>query len=173
LQLGTDRLLLRPLAAGDAPGLLNVFGDPKVMAAFGEPPFGEAEMQRWLQRRLDQWATHGYGLFAVVLKESGRLIGDCGLEHLQIEGEDVVELGYDIASACWNRGLATEAATAVLAFAFRELNLPEVVSLIRTGNAGSRRVAEKAGLAFRGDITHEGIAYWLLGLSVSPGTASA
>jgi RimJ/RimL family protein N-acetyltransferase len=160
------------MSPDDAPALLSVFGDPRVMAAFGEKPFGPAEAEGWLQRRLDHWASHGYGLFAVILKEAGALIGDCGLENLELEGGPVVELGYDIASAYWDRGLATEAATAVLNFGLGELRLPEVVSLIRTGNLRSRRVAEKVGLSFLRELTHEGTQYWLFGLAAPEGPSA-
>lgn len=160
-QLETERLLLRPLVPGDAPGLLDVLGDPKVMAAFGEQPFGPLEVERWLQTRLDHWRRYGVGLFAITLNDSDEAIGDCGLEHMELDGSDAVEMGYDLASAYWNRGLATEAAKAVLDFAANDLKLAEVVSMIRVGNQASRRVAEKAGMALTRDIRHAGIDYWL------------
>jgi ribosomal-protein-alanine N-acetyltransferase len=134
------------------------------MAAFAEPPFGEPEMQRWLERRLDHWSRFGYGLFALVLKETGELVGDCGLENMDIDGTTAVELGYDLAARFWNRGLATEAARAVLAFALQEPGLGEVVSLIRKGNRASTRVAEKVGMSWQRDLNRDGIEYWLFGL---------
>ncbi len=80
-QLETERLLLRPMLETDLDALLLIFTDPNVMAAFSHPPFTREQMQRWLQRNLDHQNQFGYGLFSVILKESGELIGDCGLEQ--------------------------------------------------------------------------------------------
>src|SRR5262245_6354402 len=126
----TTRLLLRPMEAGDHVGLLATFGDPKVMAAFAVEPFGELEMKRWVTRNLEHQQRHGYGLFSVIHKADQALIGDCGLEHRDIEGAAEVELGYDIRSDYWNRGLATEAASAVRDYAFEEVGCTRLVSLI-------------------------------------------
>ena len=107
--LETARLQLRPMTPDDLDALLRIFTDPSVMAAFSTPPFDRAQMQRWLQRNLEHQAEHGYGLFALILKETGELIGDCGLEHMQVDGVSQAELGYDLRSDYWHRGLATEA----------------------------------------------------------------
>ena len=138
--------MLRPMVAGDLDGLLEIFGDPAVMAAFDETPFDREHMSRWLERNLEQQREHGFGPLAVCPKVDGRLIGDCGLELMEVDGEQVAELGYDLRSDCWNQGYATEAACAVRDHAFTTLRLPRLVSLIRPGNAASARVAEKTGL---------------------------
>jgi RimJ/RimL family protein N-acetyltransferase len=143
--LEIDRLILREMRTEDADDLLAIFGDRRVMAAFEISPFDRAQMERWVQRNLDHQRQHGYGLFSVILKENGLLVGDCGLEQIDIG----VELGYDFRSDYWNRGLATEAAGAVRDFAFGDLGLPRLVSLIRAGNGASRRVAEKGRNALR------------------------
>src|SRR4029453_13170733 len=101
-------------------------------------------MQGWLQRNLDHKQQYGYGLFSILLKETGELIGDCGLEKMEREG--AAELGYDFRSDFWNQGYATEAALAVREYAFDVLDLPQLISLIRVGNLASKRVAEKAGI---------------------------
>jgi [ribosomal protein S5]-alanine N-acetyltransferase len=157
-QLETKRLLLRPMLAADLDALLLIFTDPKVMAAFNHPPFTREQMQRWLDRNLDHQREFGYGLFSVILKESGELIGDCGLE--QMEDQGAAELGYDFRSDVWNQGYATEAACAVREYAFNVLNLPRLISLIRVGNLSSKRVAEKAGLTLAEEITRYETRYW-------------
>ena len=144
--LETERLWLRPMVAADLDDLLGIFGDPAVMAAFREPPLDREQVHSWLERNLDHQREHGYGLFAVCLKTDDRLIGDCGLELMEVSGERVVELGYDFRSDCWNRGYATEAACAVRDFAFGTLRLPRLVSLIQPCNPASERVAQKVGL---------------------------
>jgi ribosomal-protein-alanine N-acetyltransferase len=142
----------------DANALLEVFADPVVMASFpGTPPFGLMRMKAWVARNLSHQNEHGYGLFSVVHKLDGILIGDCGLERMEIG----VELGYDLRRDYWGRGLATEAATAVRDFAFTTLGLDRVVSLIRAGNDRSRRVAEKIGMSLVEEIERNGATYWL------------
>lgn len=162
IQLETERLLLRPMLESDFDALHRIFTDAKVMAAFNHPPFTREQMQRWLQRNLDHQKEYGYGLFSVLLKETGELIGDCGLE--QMEDMHAAELGYDFHSDVWNQGYATEAAIAVRDYAFDTLRLPQLISLIRVGNLASRRVAEKVGMALAEEFTRYGIAYWKFAL---------
>ncbi len=147
------------MVAADLEGLLGIFGDPVVMAAFDEEPFNREQGRRWLDRNLAHQREHGYGLFSVYLTRSERLIGDCGLELMDVGEERVAELGYDFRSDCWDRGYATEAACAVRDYAFGTLRLPFLVSLIRAGNLASARVAEKAGLEPVGELARHGRTY--------------
>jgi RimJ/RimL family protein N-acetyltransferase len=157
----TPRLLLRPMRAEDVDALLEIFSDPKVMASFGGALFDREQMARWTERNLDHQARYGYGLFSVIFKAGGLLIGDCGLEHTDIEGAPETELGYDFRSDYWGRGLATEAAAAVRDYAFQTLGLPRLVSLIRQGNTASRRVAERVGMRLSDEIRRYDQAYWV------------
>lgn len=144
----------------DFEALYLIFTDPKVMASFGVDLFTTEQMQRWLQWNLDHQREFGYGLFSVLLKETGELIGDCGLEQMEVNGMQVAELGYDFRSKFWNQGYATEAAVVVRDYAFTVLKLPVLVSLIRVGNLASKRVAEKAGMALEEEFTRYGNQYW-------------
>jgi RimJ/RimL family protein N-acetyltransferase len=159
-RLETSRLLLRLMQPDDVAALFFIFADPKVMAAFRMPPFDRAQMTQWVQRNLNHQAAHGYGLFSVLLKANGLLIGDCGLELMEVEGTHVAELGYDFRSEYWNQGYATEAAQAVRGYALHQLQLPGLSSLIRVGNIPSRRVAEKIGMRCAGEIRRDGHQYW-------------
>lgn len=141
----------------DLESLLLIFTDPKVMAAFDHPPFTHEQMSRWLKRNLDHQDEYGYGLFSVILKETGELIGDCGLEQMEDMGG--AELGYDFRSDFWNQGYATEAAIAVRDYAFEVLKLPLLISLIRVGNLASKRVAEKVGMTLTEEFTRYDIRY--------------
>jgi ribosomal-protein-alanine N-acetyltransferase len=160
LRLETPRLVLRSMRASDLDALLRIFGDPKVMAAFAEVPFDREQMRRWMKPNLAHQRRYGYGLFSVILKAEETLIGDCGLEHMEVDGKQVTELGYDFRSDYWNHGFATEAASAVRDYAINELKLPRLISLIRVGNQASRRVSEKIGMRCVAEITRNGIAYW-------------
>jgi RimJ/RimL family protein N-acetyltransferase len=160
LGLETPRLWLRLMQPDDGESLLAIFADAKVMAAFDAPPFDHANMQQWVERNLEHQTTYGYGLFSVFLKTNRLLIGNCGLERMEVEGLQVAELGYDFRSEYWNQGYATEAARAVRDCAFGQLQLPRLVSLIRVGNMPSRRVAEKIGMRCTAEITRDGRPYW-------------
>ncbi len=160
IPIDTPRLLLRPMVAADFDALLGIFGDPKVMAAFSEEPFTHEQMRYWLERNLRHQDEFGYGLFSVIRKADGLLIGDCGLEQMDVEGRRVAELGYDFRSDVWNQGYATEAARAVRDYAFNALGLTELISLVRQTNAASARVAEKVGLRRADEFERYGARYW-------------
>ena len=166
MRLETERLVLREMRADDAEPLLALFGDPRFMAAFDTAPFDRAAMDRWVARNLAHQREHGYGLFTIEEKATATVIGDCGLEVIDVGAE----LGYDLRADRWGRGLATEAATAVRDLAVGTLALPRVVSLIRVGNAASRRVAEKIGMRLAEETTRSGVRYWLFELSPRPST---
>lgn len=91
---------------------------------------------------------HGFSLYAVELKSTGEMIGWCGLMIPSFDAHftPTVEIGWRLASQHWNHGYATEAATAVLKYAFDSLKLKEVVSFTVVDNIRSRRVMEKIGL---------------------------
>ena len=171
--LETPRLLLRMMRPSDLDGLMQIFTDPKVMAAFDSLPFTHAQMQGWLDRNLAHQHRHGYGLFSVILKSEGTLIGDCGLEHMQLDGKEHVELGYDFRSDYWNRGFASEAAGAVRDYACSALQLPGLISLIRVGNHPSRRVSEKIGMSLVREMKPNNTAYWLYSMDCGAGSFSS
>ncbi len=148
------------MLVADLDALHLIFTDPKVMASFGVALFSPEQTQRWLQRNLDHQSQFGYGLFSVIHKTDEVLIGDCGLENMEIDDQAVAELGYDFRSAYWNQGFATEAALAVRDYAFDVLQLPQLISLIRVGNLASKRVAEKLGMQLVEEFLHHGIRYW-------------
>ncbi len=117
---------------------------------------------------LDHQDEYGYGLFSVILKETGELIGDCGLEQMEDMGG--AELGYDFRSDFWNQGYATEAAIAVRDYAFEVLKLPLLISLIRVGNLASKRVAEKVGMTLTEEFTRYDIRYFEVFIEKMPET---
>ena len=83
----------------------------------------------------------------MICKETGELIGQCGLTWQDWNGRQVLEVGYLFRRDAWGRGYATEAAVACRNYAFETLNAPEVFSIIRDSNLPSRRVAERNGMA--------------------------
>ena len=105
-------------------------------------------------KNIDRYQREGHGLWAMVLKESGELIGDCGCTLQEVDGAYHVEIGYHVRRDLWGGGYATEAAQACTQYAFTTLGFDRVISLIRPENLQSIRVAEKNGL------TCEKIIFW-------------
>jgi RimJ/RimL family protein N-acetyltransferase len=97
-----------------------------------------------MSRAAADWPKHGFGLLAVTERETGRLIGEAGLQYLE-EGPDI-EVGYTLARAAWGRGYATEAAGAILRWGFAGLRLHRIVAVADPANAASLRVLEKLGM---------------------------
>lgn len=145
IQIQTDRLLLREMTQADFPALCQMLYDPVVMKAY-EGAFTQAEAQAWLDRQISRYRKDGLGLWAVALRETGRMIGQCGLTWQEAEGRTVLEVGYLFSQAYWHRGYATEAARACRDFAFDTLGAETVYSIIRDTNAASRAVALRNGM---------------------------
>jgi RimJ/RimL family protein N-acetyltransferase len=153
--LETERLILRYLAADDVEAMFAVIGDPRTMKYYPEP-LTRDDAQRWIDRSLERYRTNGYGLFAVVLKSTGEVIGNCGLLRQEVEGEWMLEVGYHFRRDHWGKGYATEAARGCMEYAFRQLAAAKVISLIVPENVPSRRVAERNGMrAERQVMFHE------------------
>ena len=146
--LETERLLLREMTQDDLPALQGILQDEETMYAYNGA-FDEAETQAWLDRQLSRYAQYGFGLWAVVLKESGGMIGQCGLTMQPWRGDEVLEVGYLFNRAFWHHGYATEAARGCMEYAFDLLGAREVCSIIRETNLPSRRVAERNGMTVR------------------------
>lgn len=163
----TDRLILRAMKENDFDDMFKVFSDKKVLASFGLESFNREQMKGWVDRNLNHQKEYGYGLFSVILKSNEELIGDCGLEHTEFEGEPRVEIGYDFLSKYWNQGYATEAAKAVRDHAIYELNIASnsLCSFIRKNNTASQRVSEKIGMQKIKEYSSYGIDYVLYAFS--------
>lgn len=144
-RLETGRLLLREMTQADYPALAAILRDPQVMYAY-EHAFSPGETQAWLDRQRDRYALYGHGLWAVVLKETGRMIGQCGLTWQVWRDSTVLEVGYHLRRDCWGRGYATEAAWACIRYAFEVLGAPRVHTIIRDTNLASQAVARRCGL---------------------------
>ena len=149
--LETPRLLLREMTTSDLPAICRVLQDEKTMYAY-EHAFSDEEAQAWLNNQLRRYREDGFGLWAVVLKESGEIIGQCGITLQDVNGEWVPEVGYLFERAYWHQGFATEAAIACKEYAFSVLGLDTVYSIIRDNNIASQNVAKRNGMTICGRI---------------------
>ena len=155
----TDRLILRPYRSDDLDSLLPILGDPESMRYYPHP-FSREECKAWIDRQLQRYQTDGFGLWAIEYHDDGVMIGDCGPTVQIVDGKREVELGWHIHPAYQNRGLATEAASKCRDYAFTELGLRRLISLVRPENVPSCRVAEKIGMHVERD-TRFGPDQWV------------
>lgn len=152
--LETERLYLRELTQEDYPSLCRILQDEETMYAY-EGAFCDKEVQEWLDRQMSRYRRWGFGLWAVVLKETDQMIGQCGLTMQPWKGEEVLEVGYLLERNFWHRGYATEAARACRDYAFEVLQAKEVCSIIRDTNLASQKVAIRNGMCRKdSDIKH-------------------
>lgn len=149
--LETKRLILREMALYDVDDLFEVFSDPEAMQFYPQP-FDRQMTQTWIERNVQRYTQHGFGLWALILKQTGKLIGDCGLVVQEVDGVEEIEIGYHICRDLWGKGLATEAAQACRDYGFSQLGFDKLISLISPGNIASRRVAEKNGMRLLKEI---------------------
>lgn len=145
----TERLLLRELVDDDLPGLCSVLQDTEVTYAY-ERIFSEREIGSWLKRQFQCYAQDGFGMWAVVLKETGKMIGHAGISMQVYGDEELPEIGYMFEKAFWHQGFATEAVIACRDYAFAVLGMDTVYSVIRADNAPSRAVARRNGMRITG-----------------------
>ncbi len=143
--LETQRLILREMTMEDKPALLEIFSDPETMQHYPHP-FDEVKVNSWIEWNIDNYRTFGFGLWAVVLKESGRVIGDCGITMQTIHGKIRPEIGYHIHKDCQRKGYATEAAIACKNFIFERTTFGAVYTYMKHTNVGSYTVALKNGM---------------------------
>jgi RimJ/RimL family protein N-acetyltransferase len=143
----TARLSLRWWQESDKLPFALMNADPRVME-FMPACLSRAESDTLADRIQAHFQQHGFGLYAAELREERRYIGFIGLSVPNFEAHftPCIEIGWRLAAASWSRGLATEGASAVAAYAFENLPVKELVSFTVPMNVGSRRVMEKLGM---------------------------
>jgi RimJ/RimL family protein N-acetyltransferase len=150
--LTTERLLLRPFTLADAPEVKRLAGDRKIAkTTLNIPhPYEDGMAEEWISSHPEQFKTGEGVVFAITLRSDGMLVGAVGLAINQ--RFDRAELGYWIGASYWNQGYCTEAAKAVLLYAFEELGVNRVQATHLTRNSASRRVMQKLGMQHEGRL---------------------
>ena len=146
--LETTRLFLRELTLSDKVELAKVLSDVESMRYYPHA-FSETEVENWISWNIENYKSHNHGLWAVVLKENGAFVGDCGITLQEIDGKTIPEIGYHIVPKYAKKGYATEAANACKEYAFGTLGMKTICSYMSVDNIPSQKVAEKMGMVFQ------------------------
>jgi RimJ/RimL family protein N-acetyltransferase len=148
----TARLLLRPFARDDAVDHARIYAKPEVTQFLAGGPFlGEVAAQRSraaLELFVNHWKEHGFGVWAVLDKPTGALIGQCGLKYLPDLPD--VEILYAFDTPYWGQGLATEAGEVALRHGFEVARLKRILAVAKPEHRASHRVMEKLGMGYEG-----------------------
>jgi len=142
-------LILREMTPADVDPLLAVLGDPHAMRYF-PAPYTRQGVEGWVSRNQERYGKDGFGLWTVVLKETGEVIGDCGLTRQLLQGQEELEIGYHVVPTHHGKGYATEAARACLAWAFVNTACDRVISFMGLDNLPSQGVASRVHARFLG-----------------------
>lgn len=152
--LETERLFLREMTMGDFDALYAVLSDPEIMQHYPYS-FDEERVRSWIERNMKRYTDDGFGLWAVCLKDTGEMIGDCGLTLQNIDGQMLPEIGYHIRKDQQRKGYAKEAAAAVRDWAFGNTEYPALYSYCKYTNVGSFKTAESIGMHFEKEYEDE------------------
>jgi RimJ/RimL family protein N-acetyltransferase len=162
--LETSRVVLREFSADDAEAMTPILSDAETMR-FYPAALSREEVGGWIARNIRRYAADGHGLWAMVLKSTGEVVGDCGLVTQDVDGSEELEIGYHVRRDLWGQGLATEAARACRGLGFARFDVRRIISLIRPENAPSRRVAEKNGMTVIKETVRKGLLHLVYAIS--------
>ncbi len=150
--LTTERLILRPFARADAARVQQLAGAHEIADMTGHipHPYPDGAAEEWIATHETNWAHSETATFAIVRRDTGELMGAIGLT---VEPQNrCAELGYWLGTPYWNCGYTTEAARAVIRFAFEKLNLNRVYASHFARNPASGRVMQKCGMQHEGTL---------------------
>jgi len=145
--LETERLILREMTMNDYEALYRVLADSDIMQHYPYS-FDETRVRNWIERNIERYKIFGFGLWAVCLKDTGEMIGDCGLTMQIIHGVIKPEIGYHIRHDMQRKGIAKEAASAVRDWTFENLPFNEIYSYMKYTNIPSAKSAMSWGCKF-------------------------
>jgi ribosomal-protein-alanine N-acetyltransferase len=173
IRLETERLIIRPYTMEDVTGLYETLNDPEVLKYIPEDPISiqqANEAIKWLisNYKISIDANFKYS-FPIISKDSNTYIGWCGIGYLDYDNSKT-EIYYTLKSEYWGKGYATEAMKAIVDFTFNQLQIDELVAVVKPENIGSIKVIEKLGFNYKNIITdvpkefkfYEGELFYLL-----------
>ncbi len=171
IYLETERLIIRNISYEDEAGLFAMDSDPEVHRYLGNQPYTDISQTRdniaFIRR---QYEVHGIGRWAVLLRESGEVVGWTGFKRMTETVNDHVnhlDFGYRHARKFWGQGYACEAAHAALNYGINTLGFKDIYAMTDIENAGSRRILEKLGFRLAKIFPYDGPSTWVTGLPVT------
>jgi ribosomal-protein-alanine N-acetyltransferase len=155
--LRTDRLDVRPFRESDLDGLFRMYGDEETMRYSGGSggAHSREETAASLARLMAHQEQHGFSLYALIDRERGEFVGECGMVYVEHTGPEI-EVAYYIVRDQWGQGYATEAVRACLDHGFSDLGLDRIIGVAWPDNPASLRVMEKSGMTYEGLHTYYG-----------------
>lgn len=140
----TDRLFLREMTEQDFGALYGVLADSDIMQHYPYT-FDEKRVKGWIAKNRERYAVFGFGLWAVCLKATFEMIGDCGLTMQTINNRILPEIGYHIKKEYQGKGYAKESAIAVRDWAFENTPFNILYSYMKSTNIASCKTALSYG----------------------------
>jgi len=159
-RLETERLILRPYREDDLNDLHAMFSDPEHMRWY-PAPFDREDSQAWLERQMARYEERGFALLIVEDRATGEFLGTAGPAVMPVEGDEHVEIGWHTKPGRKGEGIAPEAAIAARDWAFANLDVDHLISLVRPENTGSNRVAQKIGMHVEREVDHKGMRHFV------------
>ena len=154
VKIDTERLFLREMVEDDFEALRRVLGDRDIMRHYPYE-FDDARIRSWIARNRERYSIFGFGLWAVCRKDTGEMIGDCGLTMQIIDGQIRPEIGYHIRADHQRQGYATEAARAVRDWTWQNTPFRAIYSYMKAENIPSIRTAMAYGCEYAGEFRDE------------------
>ncbi len=151
----TKRLVATRIRESDYADLCRMHSNPVIMEKLGGVRSNEVTSV-FLREKMEHWDTYGFGLWIYREPRAGSYIGRGLVEHIEVGGNEEIEVGYTVVQEEWRKGYATEMAQAMLSIGFNVLHIDSIVSFAYPDNIGSRKVMEKSGLTFEHEIEHVG-----------------
>ncbi len=153
-KIETKRLFLREMTPENFNALYAVLADSDIMRHYPYT-FDEERVRNWIRKNMERYRVFGFGLWAVCLRSTGEMIGDCGLTMQSVNGTILPEIGYHIAKTHQRRGYAGEAARAVRDWTFSHTPFGMVYSYMKKENLPSAAVARANGMTLMGEFTDD------------------
>ena len=152
MMIETERLFLREMTPEDFGALYAVLADSDIMRHYPYT-FDDTRVRNWINKNIERYRVFGFGLWAVCLKTTGEMIGDCGLTMQNIDGTILPEIGYHIARVHQRKGYAKEAAQAVRDWTFTNTPFGTVYSYMKKANTPSSATARANGMTLVREFT--------------------
>jgi len=155
----TKRLILREWKKEDLLPFSIMNADPRVMEFF-PAPLSKKESDAAVEKIQKEMAEMGYGLWALELQENKQFIGFVGIHYVTFPAyfTPCIEIGWRLAYNSWGKGYATEAANAVIDYAFHTLHIKQLVSYTAKLNKRSMKLMKRLGMTYDGDFDHPNLA---------------